>query len=88
MIKEPKIVVLDEASSSIGPNEAEVVERALARTSDGRTAIVIATSVAAIRSCELLFVMNDGRIVEHGSFDALTSDADSYFNQLLAGMVA
>jgi ABC-type multidrug transport system fused ATPase/permease subunit len=79
---------LDEASSSIGPGEGDIVARALARASDGRTAIVIATSVATIRSCELLFVMNDGRIVEHGSFDALTSDADSYFNQLLAGIVA
>jgi ATP-binding cassette subfamily B protein len=53
---------------------------------EGRTAIVIAHRLSTIRNCELLFVINDGRVVEQGSYEELTAQEDSYFNKLKAGM--
>lgn len=53
---------------------------------EGRTSIVIAHRLSTIRNCDLLFVINDGQIVESGSFEELTEDAGSYFNKLKSGM--
>jgi ABC-type multidrug transport system fused ATPase/permease subunit len=80
LIKDPKIIILDEATSSLGVKEGEAVRQALDRAMEGRTAIVIANSISAIRNCELLFVIHDGQIAEHGTFEALTADEDSYFS--------
>jgi ABC-type multidrug transport system fused ATPase/permease subunit len=53
---------------------------------EGRTAIVIAHRLSTIRNCDLLLVINDGQVVEQGSYDELTEMEDSYFNKLKAGM--
>jgi len=53
---------------------------------EGRTAIVIAHRLSTIRNCEILFVVNNGQIVEQGSYEELVEDKDSYFNKLKAGM--
>jgi ATP-binding cassette subfamily B protein len=53
---------------------------------EGRTSIVIAHRLSTIRNCELLFVINNGVVVEQGSFDELSAIEGSYFNKLKSGM--
>ena len=53
---------------------------------EGRTSIVIAHRLSTIRNCELLFVINNGEVVEVGSYDDLINKSDSFFNKLKAGM--
>ena len=53
---------------------------------EGRTSIVIAHWLSTIRNCELLFVINNGEVVEVGSYDDLINKSDSFFNKLKAGM--
>lgn len=86
LIKEPKILILDEATSALDENSQEIVQQALDRAMEGRTAIVIAHRLSTIRNCELLFVINNGKVVEQGTYEELTNQEDSYFNKLKAGM--
>ena len=53
---------------------------------EGRTAIVIASSLRMIRNCDHLYVLNYGEVVEQGSFEELSDEKDSYFNRLKQGM--
>lgn len=53
---------------------------------EGRTSIVIAHRLSTIRNCQTLFVINDGKIVESGTYDQLDQDKDSHFNKLKKGM--
>jgi ABC-type multidrug transport system fused ATPase/permease subunit len=53
---------------------------------EGRTSIVIANKLSTIRNCDTLFVINAGEVVEYGSFEELSEQKDSYFNQLKKDM--
>ena len=83
MIKDPKILILDEATSALDENSQEIVQQALDRAMEGRTSIVIAHRLSTIRNCELLFVINNGKVVESGSYDELVSKKNSYFNKFI-----
>ncbi len=53
---------------------------------ENRTSIVIAHRLSTIRNCELLFVINNGEVVEFGSYDELIAKQDSFFNKLKSGL--
>lgn len=86
LIKDPKILILDEATSALDENSQEIVQQALDRAMEGRTSIVIAHRLSTIRNCELLFVINNGHVVESGTYDELCANKKSYFNKLKSGM--
>jgi len=86
LIKDPKILILDEATSALDEQSQEIVQQALDRAMEGRTSIVIAHRLSTIRNCQLLFVLNNGVIVETGTYEELSNDVDSYFNKLKSGM--
>jgi len=52
----------------------------------GRTSIVIAHRLSTIRNCQILFVVNKGKIVEQGSYEELAADPASHFSKLKQGM--
>lgn len=62
------------------------MQQALDRAMEGRTSIVIAHRLSTIRNCQLLFVLNQGKIVETGTYDSLSADKSSYFYKLKSGM--
>lgn len=72
LIKDPKILILDEATSALDENSQEIVQQALDRAMEGRTSIVIAHRLSTIRNCDILFVINNGQVIEQGSYDELT----------------
>jgi ABC-type multidrug transport system fused ATPase/permease subunit len=52
----------------------------------GRTSIVIAHRLSTIRNCDYILVVNEGKIVETGTYNSLSSKKESHFSQLKAGM--
>jgi ABC-type multidrug transport system fused ATPase/permease subunit len=82
-LRDPGLVVLDEASSRIDPATAQLVERALDRLLAGRTALVIAHRLQAVERADTVIVLEDGRIVEAGSRASLAADPTSRFAGLL-----
>lgn len=86
-LKDPGLVVLDEASSRLDPATERLLERAISRLLDGRTGIVIAHRLATVDRADKILILEDGRIAELGGRAELMADPDSHFSRLLrAGM--
>ena len=82
-LRDPDVVILDEASSRLDPATEARLERAVDTLLEGRTAIVIAHRLATIERADEVLVMAHGEIVEHGERVALASDPDSQFAGML-----
>jgi len=82
-LRDPGLVVLDEASSRIDPATAQLVERALDRLLAGRTALVIAHRLQAVERADTVIVLEAGQIVEAGPRASLAADPTSRFAGLL-----
>jgi ATP-binding cassette subfamily B protein len=82
-LKDPGLVVLDEASSRLDPATERLLEGAIDRLLRGRTAIVIAHRLATVERADEIMVLEAGRVVEHGPRVALARDPESRFHRLL-----
>ena len=82
-LRDPSVVVLDEASSRIDPGTERLIERAVDRLAAGRTMIVIAHRLATLDRCDDILLLEQGRIVEHGERARLAADPGSRFHRLL-----
>jgi ABC-type glutathione transport system ATPase component len=83
IIREPAILILDEATSSIDVGGERIVQKALDRVSQNRTTIVIAHRLSTIKKADKIIVMRDGRNMEQGTHEDLLSRPDG----LYAGLV-
>ena len=83
-LRDPRVVVLDEASSRIDPGTERLLERAVDRLVEGRTVIVIAHRLSTLDRCDEVMVLEKGRIIEHGDRSRLASDPASRFRRMLA----
>jgi ATP-binding cassette subfamily B protein len=81
MVYDPKILVLDEATSSIDSETEEMVQSAIAKMMTNRTAIVIAHRLSTIQKAETIIVLEKGEIRESGSHEDLLAK-DGYYSQL------
>ncbi len=71
LLADPRILILDEATSSIDPQTEALIQQALRRLLHGRTSFVIAHRLSTIREADLVVVMHQGRIAEQGTHDEL-----------------
>ena len=71
LLKNPRILILDEATSSLDSESEKLVQDALENLMTGRTSIVIAHRLSTIRKSDQIFVLDNGRIVEKGTHDQL-----------------
>ena len=82
ILKNPPILILDEATSALDTESEHLVQEALDHLMHGRTTLVIAHRLSTIKNADLICVMQDGRIVEQGTHDALMS-RDSHYKHLV-----
>jgi ATP-binding cassette subfamily B protein len=71
LVRDPDILILDEATSAVDPATERRLQRSLERLLEGRTAIIIAHRLATVRMADRIIVMHEGRIAEEGTHDAL-----------------
>ena len=77
-LADPSILILDEATSSVDTRTEVLIQRAMSRLMEGRTAFVIAHRLSTIRDADTILVMNRGRIVEQGNHDSLLARGGFY----------
>ena len=82
-LADPGLVILDEASSRLDPATDRLVERAVDRLLQGRTAIIIAHRLSTVHRADKIAILEDGRILEQGERTALAGDPRSTFYRLL-----
>lgn len=82
-LRDPGLVILDEASSRLDPATEVLIERAVDRLLDGRTGVIIAHRLATVERADDILILEGGRIVEHGERAALASDPASRFSAML-----
>jgi ATP-binding cassette subfamily B protein len=85
LLKDPAIMILDEATSHLDNDNEAQIQAALEHALEGRTALVIAHRLSTIRSADLIAFVEDGHIVERGTHDELLALGGRYAHQLRAG---
>jgi ATP-binding cassette, subfamily B, bacterial len=83
ILKDPAILILDEATSSLDAHSEVLVQQALEKLMEGRTTIVIAHRLSTIKKVDRIFVINDGRLAEMGSHAELTQVNNGIYSTLL-----
>jgi ABC-type multidrug transport system fused ATPase/permease subunit len=82
-LKAPGLVVLDEASSRLDPGTEQLIEHAIDRLTEDRTAIIVAHRLATVHRADEIMILEGGHIQEHGPREQLASEPSSRFYQLL-----
>jgi ABC transporter fused permease/ATP-binding protein len=83
ILKDPKILILDEATSSLDAESEYLVQQALDQLMQNRTTIIIAHRLATIRKVDKIFVLNEGQISEQGSHQELLASENGTYSNLV-----
>jgi ABC-type multidrug transport system fused ATPase/permease subunit len=78
LARDPDLLVLDEATSAVDPATEDRVQEALERLMAGRTVLIVAHRLRTVRTCDRIYVMRDGRVVEAGSHEELVAADGEY----------
>ena len=78
-LKNPKILVFDEATSSLDTESEKLIQDAFDRLAEGRTSIVIAHRLSTIKDSDIIFVIDKGQVKESGSHEELLEEKGIYY---------
>ncbi len=79
LLADPRILILDEATSSVDTQTEQIIQKALAMLLKGRTSFVIAHRLSTITSADKIVVIHDGKIIEQGTHTKLLENQGMYF---------
>jgi ABC-type multidrug transport system fused ATPase/permease subunit len=82
-LRDPGLVILDEAASRLDPATEQLIERAVDRLLVNRTGVIIAHRLHTVHRADDILILEDGRAVEHGERRQLAADSGSRFSELL-----
>lgn len=82
-LKDPGLVILDEASSRLDPATEQLIERAVDKLLANRTGIIIAHRLGTVERADQIMIIDNGTIQEQGNYKELVNDAESRFSHLL-----
>lgn len=85
LLADPRILILDEATSSVDTQTEQIIQRALATLLKGRTSFVIAHRLSTITSADKIVVIHDGKIIEQGSHAELLANQGMYYELYRTG---
>jgi ATP-binding cassette subfamily B protein len=80
LVRDPAILILDDSLSAVDTNTEEQILRALREIRKGRTALIVSHRVSSVKDADTIVVIDDGRIVERGTHDALLARGGYYAN--------
>jgi ABC-type multidrug transport system fused ATPase/permease subunit len=83
MLRNPSVVILDEATSRIDPSTQASLATAMGELVSGRTALIIAHRLETLQTCDDIVVLDHGRVVEYGRRDALAKNQESHYARIL-----
>ena len=78
LYRDPKVLVLDEATSAVDNETEAAIQHSLATAARGRTTLVVAHRLSTVRHADAIHVLEAGRIVESGTHDALVARGGAY----------
>lgn len=82
LLKDPAILILDEATSSLDSESERLVQNALEKLMQGRTSIIIAHRLSTIREADRILVLQAGRVIDSGTHDQLMLDPEGLYHHL------
>ena len=82
-LRDPALIILDEASSRLDPATEGLLEQAIDRLLQGRTAIIVAHRLRTLQRADTILLLEEGSISEYGPREQLASNSNSRFSQLL-----
>jgi ATP-binding cassette, subfamily B, bacterial len=82
-LKDPGLVILDEATARLDPATEALLERAVSKLLQGRTGVIVAHRLGTLQRADDVLVLANGRVVEQGDRAALAGDAESHYAGLL-----
>ena len=80
ILADPKILILDEATSSVDTRTEVLIQKAMDKLMEGRTSFIIAHRLSTIKNADMILVLNNGDVIEQGNHEELINKKGFYYN--------
>lgn len=82
LFRDPEIILFDEATSALDTESEMLIQESLETLIGQRTVVIVAHRLSTLRRCDYIYVLANGQVIEHGSFNALYHDETSAFHKM------